>query len=117
MPELVPGMAWCSLGVGEEEGIGFYPSRVPLPEEPSIRDPWAPVEPPAPGCRWFDVTLYIRFGPDFFPAYAEYIQASGAFLAVEEVMRRYRVGAIPYASAYALDRSVIYRAYGIKRGV
>lgn len=117
MAERPHWMAWCSVIPREDETCtGFYPSRVPIPEKEPPPSRWFDVSlpAPAPGCRWFDVALWYRWGDDrFWLAYDNYVQASGAFLAVECLMRHHQVRQVPYASARALDRSIVYRAYDV----
>jgi len=68
---------------------------------------------PAPGCSWFDVALWRDWSRDLFPLFEGYMQAPGAFVAIENMMRFYRLWSASYASARALDGSLVYRAYRV----
>ena len=68
---------------------------------------------PAPGCSWFDVALWRGVSRDLFPLFEGYMQAPSAFTAIEDMMRFYRLWSVSYASARALDGSLVYRAYRV----
>jgi hypothetical protein len=68
---------------------------------------------PAAGCSWFDVALWRGASHDLFPLFEGYMQASSAFAAIEGMMRFYRLWSVSYASARALDGSLVYRAHRV----
>jgi hypothetical protein len=68
---------------------------------------------PAAGCSWFDVALWRGVSCDLFPLFEGYMQALSAFAAIEGMMRFYRLWSVSYASARALDGSLVYRAHRV----
>lgn len=46
--------------------------------------------------------------------YDDAVEASSAFAAIESLMRRARMWRVAYATARAVDGSLIYRAYGLR---
>ncbi|GHO68798.1 hypothetical protein KSC_076900 [Ktedonobacter sp. SOSP1-52] len=62
--------------------------------------------------RWFEVALWRRW-PSLFPDCTARVWAWDAFSAVEYTMRRYRLALVDYASVYAEDHALIYRAHKI----
>jgi hypothetical protein len=68
---------------------------------------------PAAGCAWFDVALWRDVSRDLFPLWEGYMQAPAAFPAIEGMMRFYHLWSVSYASARALDGSLVYRAHRV----
>jgi len=63
--------------------------------------------------HWFAVALWPGYPRDLFPRYEGYMNVPHAFDAVEGMMRYYCLWSVPYASVYALDGSLVYRAYKV----
>ncbi len=68
---------------------------------------------PVPACAWFDVALWRDASRDLFPLFEGYMQAPSAFVAIEDMMRFYRLWSVSYACARALNGSLVYRAYRV----
>jgi len=57
----------------------------------------------------YDVALWCQW-PGLFPTCASLVEAPHAFAAIEQLMRSCGLRRVAYASARALDGSLIYRA-------
>ena len=60
----------------------------------------------------FDVALW-RSWPSLLPHEVAYVEAPSAFAAVEYLMRQAGLHYVAYASAWACDGSLVYRAYSV----
>ena len=61
---------------------------------------------------WFGVALW-RCWPSAWPEYIGYVETPSAFEAIAAMMRFHGLWKVAYASARALDGSLIYRAYSV----
>jgi hypothetical protein len=59
---------------------------------------------------WFSVALW-KVWPSLWPDYVGFIESPSAFAAIENTMHFYRLSWVAYASARALDGSIVYRCY------
>jgi hypothetical protein len=92
------------------ELAGWVPGRAGSCLDDDGPESWR-LPPLQPGRMWYDVTLWCRSGDGYFPLRDGAMLSVNAFAAIEDMMRYYQITRVVYATAYAFDRSIIFRAY------